>query len=813
MASFVDRRRIALGVYIAAVNVAAVVAIAGSVLNPFSLADSPEAGWLLLVALAGIAILLERTRTDLFGDSKVSLSFVPLFTVALLFGPAVAGVGAAGVILVAQAPDAAQWYKRLFNASTVALAVVVGSTAFLAFAGPPAAERIGAQLLPAVIAAEVTFFANSAMVATVVGIVSGRSPVGVWTEKFRWIAPHYGALGLAAYATAIAYLQMGAIGMAVFMLPVGMLWLAVRQYADRSRADVSRLQHANQALTRSEERFRSLVQNSPGFVAVLERDGSLQYMSRSPDASEERPAWWRPDHFTSLVRPSDAPRVRAMIEAAAANPGADLSFEFEYRQADGGWCHYDAVVTNLLDTEAVAGIVINAHDVTEQKALERELRHQALHDPLTRLPNRALFMDRLERALEVARREQRTVAVIFLDLDRFKVLNDSLGHSAGDELLVSLAERLTAAAPVGETVARFGGDEFTILLEDVEAADHAVAVAESLLAAISVPMQLRGHEHKAVVSACMGIALSDGERVAPRDLIRQADIALFRAKGEGHGQCVLFDEELDAFAAERFELEGDLRLAVERNELRLYYQPEIDLRTHEVIGFEALVRWQHPSRGLVPPDEFIPLAEETGEIVAIGHWVLEEACRQAREWQERLMAGADFTMSMNLSAKEFLQPDLVWRVATTLGNTGLDPRTLRIEITESALLRDTPIARTVFLDLKGLGVQLAIDDFGTGYSSLNYLRQLPADVLKIDRSFVADVDRDPREAAIVRAVLNIAEALEMRVVAEGIERREQLELLAAMGCPAGQGYYFLAPMAPAEVETYVRSSRKGRLAA
>jgi diguanylate cyclase (GGDEF)-like protein len=405
-------------------------------------------------------------------------------------------------------------------------------------------------------------------------------------------------------------------------------------------------------------------------------------------------------------------------------------------------------------------------------------------------------MEGLEDALATTQRTGGWTGVMFIDLDRFKVVNDSLGHNVGDDLLIALAERLTATAPKDALVARFGGDEFTLLVPEVESQETLTALAAHVLGALRGPVKLMGHN--TIVTASIGISMSGDRAKTPRELIRSADIALSHAKEQGRSRYVLFDETLDKYSIDRLRMESELREAVERDQLILHYQPEIDLPSGEIVGFEALVRWNHPVRGTVPPAEFITLAEETGEIISIGKWVLREACRQAAEWRDTIFHERPFTMAVNLSANEFLEPGLAWEVLRVLRETGLDPKTLRIEITESVLLDDSAVTGEIFLELKRIGVELAIDDFGTGYSSLSYLRLLPADVLKIDRSFVSDVDHDEREASIVRAVVRVAEALGMRVVAEGIEREEQARFLAKIGAESGQGFHFARP-AVAEV--------------
>ena len=546
------------------------------------------------------------------------------------------------------------------------------------------------------------------------------------------------------------------------------------------------------------------MQNAPGLIAVVDSDGSVTFMNPPGVMEVASRAGSDPSKFSSIVHPADRERVEASIGRAMDHPEGEHSLDMKIRDADGEWRDYEAVVTNLFSNTSVRGIVVNARDVTERTQLENQLRHEAFHDPLTNLPNRALFMDRLRGALEVVADAGGRVAVLFLDLDRFKVVNDSLGHNVGDELLVALADRLRETAGEGPTVARFGGDEFVILLPDVQSEEDVTELARRILDSLRHPVKLLGHNTS--VTASVGISISNATRREPRELLRSADVALFHAKELGRGRYQLFDETLDRYSVERLELEAELRQAVELDQLILEYQPEIDLPPGRIIGVEALVRWDHPERGRIPPGDFIGLAEETGEIVGIGKWVLGEACRQAAAWKTVLPGNTPFTMSINLSANEFMEAGLVWEVLRTLRETGLDATSLRMEITESVLLHDSPFINEVFLDLKQLGIGIAIDDFGTGYSSLSYLRKLPADVLKIDRTFVADVDTDPREAAVVQSVVAVAEALGMRVVAEGIERPEQLDYLTAIGCDSGQGFYFSRPVPPEAIEEMLQAS-------
>ncbi len=800
-----------LGVYLVGVFGATALLIWATLLGPLAVATVTRPSWTSILFLAVLIAGLENWETDLFGGSRLTLAFVPVFAMGVVVGPGVAGLVSVLSILVASAHERRTWYKYVFNACLVPLSAMVGLAMFYAITGGPSASRILRDLPVVLLSAETAFLVNSWLVALAVSISTGRGPYPVWDEKFRWLAPHYGAFGLAAYASAISFVELGFVGVAIFAMPVAMLALASRQYTSRARAGVERLQEANRALGRSEQRFRSLVQNAPGFIAVLDADASIQYLSPGPNGERRTFEGEAERDFLALARPEELPQVTSVLAEVLANPDLQATMDLRLTLRDGTMRDYTAIVQNLLEDDAVHGIVVNAHDVTDRKALEDQLRHQAFHDPLTQLPNRALFLDRLAHALSGAARRGAQVAVLFIDLDRFKVVNDSLGHAAGDDLLVTAARRITEVLRPDDTVARLGGDEFVILLEDLHSPLDVDLMARKLLQAFSQPLEFG--VHSAVVTASIGVALSTPGENDSRDLVRRADVAVFRAKEEGRARHVVFDDAIDASSMKRFELEADLRQAVKEGQLRVFYQPELDLETLQVVGFEALVRWEHPTRGLVPPNDFIPLAEETGEIVPIGQWVLAEACRQAREWQKKIPALGHFTMAVNLSAKEFMEPDLTWRVAKTLRDANLRPELLRIEITESVLMRDVTLARKVFFELKGLGVEIAIDDFGTGYSSLNYLRRLPADVLKVDRSFVTDVDHDEREANIVRAVVNVARALELKVVAEGIERPEQVQILSDIGCATAQGFYFSRPQPADVIEGYVRERSGGLRAA
>jgi diguanylate cyclase (GGDEF)-like protein/PAS domain S-box-containing protein len=575
---------------------------------------------------------------------------------------------------------------------------------------------------------------------------------------------------------------------------VGAMALALLALLFAAFSGASRLlTRQNHQLRRSEERFRSLIQNSVDVNMVVRADGTIAYES----SAAERVLGLRPDERVGqpafqIVHPEDRDFGERLLSDVMGSPGAQMAGELRVRHADGSWRSIEAILKNLLDDPAVGGVVINYRDITARKGLEEELRRQAFHDSLTGLANRALFADRLEHALARTHRFGQPIAVLFIDLDDFKTVNDSLGHGEGDHLLIAVAERLAGAIRTGDTIARMGGDEFAVLIEDPAEAEAPIAVAQRLLAALEAPFQRGAKE--LFVHASVGVAASTSKRQTADDLLRDADVSMYTAKTNGKNRVEVFVPSMHEAALARLALKGDLERALERGEFGLVYQPIMNLETRRIAGVEALLRWHHSQRGTVGPTDFIPVAEETGLIVPLGRWVLQEACRQAKAWDDE--TSKRLTMSVNVSARQIQEPGFVHEVTQVLAATGLAPERLTLELTESVLMQDVEATATTLDSLKRLGIRLAIDDFGTGYSSLSYLRRFPIDELKIDRSFVASMNTGPDQSALVRSILRLGETLHLETVAEGIEQADQLAELQTLGAGLGQGYYFAKPLTP-----------------
>jgi len=586
----------------------------------------------------------------------------------------------------------------------------------------------------------------------------------------------------------------------------------LRAYLEKDLEEqAARLQETNVALNHSEARFRALVQNAATLITVVTPDTTVIYASPATASifGLSESAFERLK-LSELVHPADLAGFLGFMKAMMAGTATQTTSRFQL--ADGSSCSLDIIGTDQRQEPAIAGIVFNLRDVTEKVALEAELKHQAFHDPLTSLANRASFADRLDHALSRGRRAGSGLAVLFLDLDKFKGVNDQLGHPAGDQLLIHAGRKLAASVRAGDTVARFGGDEFAILLEDLAGLETATETASRILTDLREPVQIEGVA--IVPRASIGIAYAERAESSAEDLLRDADIALYVAKDRGRDRFEVFNANLRAAMLERLQILGELEGAVERGEFFIEYQPTVSLRTGRIVGAEALVRWHHPKRGILQPDEFISLAEESGAIFELGHWVLSRACEQARVWQDIKGHGEElFMMGINVSVRQLAQPDFVSVVRDVLVETGVDPAGIVLEVTESAMMRDAGEAAAVLGMLKQLGIRLALDDFGMGYSSLSYLRQLPFDMLKIDKSFVGANDTDHlHDEELEKVIVELAKTLHLEIVAEGIERKEQLLRLQDLTCEFGQGFYFGKPVLPGAMDALIRKDRLPQVA-
>lgn len=565
------------------------------------------------------------------------------------------------------------------------------------------------------------------------------------------------------------------------------------------RDELTERNRAEQALRARDERFSAMIRSVSDVIAILNQDGTVSYASPAAETvwgitSDELVG----ESILEHVHPDDCNTMSNLLSDVQEQPGLTLTNYLRIRQGSDNWRLFEVILTNLLHEPAVAGIVTTYHDITERKKYEQELTKLAYRDALTGLSNRAYFMTKMRYALEHADAADQRVAVLFFDLDNFKVVNDSLGHDKGDEVLQIVADRIQSCMRKEDTAARLGGDEFTILIEFVLNTDHITSIAHRIMSTLKSPIQLNDRE--IFVGCSMGIAISAPRQDSPEELLRKADLAMYEAKGMGKGCYAIFNPHMNVTVKERLELETELRRALQRKELQIYYQPILSLETHSMVELEALIRWQHPRRGLVMPAEIIPLAEETGLIVEIGQWVLEEACRQMRTWHEKYPEASSLSLSVNLSPRQFQNDGLINDINRAIRVSGLEPSRLILELTESSLFEDPKGIQERLQELKDIGVRIVIDDFGTGYASLSYLKQFPVDMLKIDRSFVQGMIRDTRDRAIVQTIIELAAAHGLGITGEGIETDEQAQQLRGLGCTRVQGFLFAPPLPPENLE-------------
>ena len=652
----------------------------------------------------------------------------------------------------------------------------------------------------------VQYVVNSGLVAVGVALRSGLPLWQMWRQNFLWTSITYFA---GASAAGIIAKCVESFGLYAFLATAPIVVVVYFTYctylknveastrqADLAREHALEVQQHMEALRASEERFRSAFDNATIGMAVVSLQGRWLQVNRSLcDIVGYAEGELLESDVQRVTHRDDLVALDEQMTRFAAGAVSSHQTEVRYCHKTGKevWAHLG--MSLVRDGEArPLHLIFQIQDITDRKRAEERLLYDAFHDALTGLPNRALFIDHLKLSVERAkRRKDRQFAVLFLDFDRFKIINDSLGHMVGDQLLVGIARRLEACLRPGDTVARLGGDEFTVLLEDLNDTREAIEVAERLQQTLSLPFNLKGSEVFTTVS--IGIALSTIGYEHAEEVLRDADTAMYRAKLNGKARHELFDKAMHASAMTLLQLETDLRRAIERKEFVLHYQPIVALETGVIRGFEALVRWQHPERGFISPIDFIPIAEETGLIIPIGQWVLEEACRQIRKWQDQFPQHPPLQISVNLSGKQFTQANLIEQISRLLRETEIDPHTLKLEITESMMMENIDTAINMLEQLRRLGIELSMDDFGTGYSSLSYLHRFPISTLKIDRSFVSRMTSNNENAEIVRTIVMLARNLDMNIVAEGVETEGQLAQLKSLECEYGQGYFFSKPVA------------------
>ena len=778
----------------------------------------------------GVRYVLMSVLTLAFGSrvvvqiprvkGQISVSDIFIFLAMLLFGGEAAILLAAADAFfssrrVAKTKLTAAFNTAVYICSTFATVWVI-RLCFTDTASLPQGDR-SRYIVAVCVMALVQYVLNSGLVAIGVALKAGLPVWQMWRQNFLWTSLTYFAGASAAGITAklieafglYAFLATGPIVVVVYFTYCTYLKNveASTKQADLARQHALEVQQHMEALRESEERFRSAFDYATIGMGVVSLDG--RWLQVNPSLChivgyDERELLAANIHDISHREDLVALDEQIQLLADGTISSHQTELRYTHKNKKEVWAHLG--MSLVRDGQArPLHLIFQIQDITDRKRAEEQLLHDAFHDALTGLPNRALFMDHVKMAIQRSRRSgDRLFAALFLDLDRFKIVNDSLGHMVGDQLLVGIAHRLEACLRPGDTVARLGGDEFTILLEDLAENEDAIDVARRVQEAVTQPFNIGGHE--VFTTASIGIALSTAGYERAEDLLRDADTAMYRAKTQGKKRHVVFDKAMHDRAMELLQLETDLRRAISRREFFLHYQPIVCLETGKVSSYEALVRWRHPERGLVMPGEFISVAEETGLIIPLGQWVLGEACRQMREWQRLFRIDPEVTVSVNLSSRQFSQADLIEQVSSALRETGLHASSLKLEITESMVMENIDTAIGMLTQLKNLGVGLSIDDFGTGYSSLSYLHRFPIDTLKIDRSFVTQMTDNTENAEIVRTIVTLARSLGMNVIAEGVETRAQLTQLHDLGCDFGQGYLFSKPVgASAALELLLKS--------
>jgi diguanylate cyclase (GGDEF)-like protein len=751
----------------------------------------------IVLAVAGLTIcaIIGIVRPLHFAyKAEVYLDSAILMLALLILEPGYALLVAAAAGAIANAINRRTPAEILFNAAQMTLITATGALVLHWFDWQPSSHTVPwpESVIATIAAGTAMFLVNTAIVAVIIALQARTRIIGIWYDMtFREdraeVIAYAAQLGIGLLGAVVATSEPWAL--ALLAIPAVAVYISLEQHVDMRRRAELNLEAAQRLvglgswdwdLRSGDQRWSNELFNIVGLSPHTATASSESYLG--------------------VVHPDDRTAVSAAIGAAAVS---GLPYSIDHRIVPGDGSEERVIHARGEVYPSKNGkpgrLVGTVHDITQRKRLEQRLQHQAFHDPLTDLPNRIMFQQQLDQAIQRAGKRI-AIGVLFLDLDRFKLINDTFGHEAGDQLLITVAQRLRACTRPGDIVARIGGDEFTILLLHVSSELEVISVAERIIQQITVPIVLPGNR-EIVISTSIGIVRPEAEQRTGADFLRDADNALYRAKERGRNQYVLFDATMGAETKERVALEADLRRAIERDQLLVMYQPKIDLASGRPVAVEAFVRWNHPERGWVPPDAFIPIAEEIGLISHIGRWVLKEACREAAGWPS--IGGEELMVSVNLSGKQFHDPEIATELETLLNDSGLPPRRLHLEITETVAMQNADATIQALWRLQKLGVRVVIDDFGTGYSSLSSLQRFPVDTLQLDRSFVANLGRIREAKTVTQAVIGLAHGLGLKVVAEGVERREQLDQLLELGCEQAQGNLFSAPLTSCDLSTYL----------
>ena len=729
-----------------------------------------------------------------------------IFLMLVLYGPEAAIIAAALEGFVASWRASKRWTSRLGTPAMASVAMLVCATAFSEARALIQANGHGSSvlLLTLIAFALLYFVANTMLTSTLFALKNG-TPITpfAWLRGYGWIALAYVASASIAGMLYLSFEQFGLPVLLVAVPVIAMFLSTVHSYFQRKESD----QRHVEELKASESRFHSAFTHAAIGMALVTTDGRFMQANRSFCEMLGRT---NPDllsvNLRQIVNPADLGSMQGLVDRLVAGDLQSFHAEIRGVHRDGSDVWMALNVSLARDWQfRTHNLIVQAQDISARRRAEAELYHNAYHDSLTQLSNRTHFNEQLNRAISrVQRHPEQRFAVMYLDFDRFKMVNDSLGHKAGDELLVDLARRLQAALRPTDLIARLGGDEFAILLEDIQRERDAVDLAERIQRELQRPFQLG--EMEVTISASIGITFSTNGYQTSEQIVRDADIAMYKAKSRGKGQFALFDASLHQHVSSQLKLENELRRALGQGQIYLDYQPIYSLKEQRLIGFEALVRWKHPERGALEPAVFIPTAEETGLIVPLGNWVLTEACRQLRVWKDA-HAATGLTMSVNVSSLQLTHPDFVARVREALDAAKLAATELTLEVTESVLMDGIENAVSTLNELRAMGVTLSIDDFGTGYSSLNYLATLPIDALKVDRSFIERMGAEGDGSEIVRAIFKLGKALSKQVFAEGIETQPQLTMLQELGCEFGQGFLLSRPVDAERAGGFVATAR------